>query len=160
MVAIAARQNSIHRSGTHEQCHTNTKQEKARSLPSSELSVFPSLFVANVVYVCVCTFDSEPTKNWDRYCDGINFKLNKSHAFAFNSLLMWTWKFLSNSCVCVHTQLYVFSAMFFFPLLIFLTLSLDVSPFFVMEMMAMFFHWNILSVNGVRIAISSFSETC
>lgn len=38
------------------------------------------------------------TKNWDRYCDRINFKLNKSHAMASNSLIC-TLKFCKSLCV-------------------------------------------------------------
>lgn len=55
---------------------------------------------------------NDTTKNWDRYCDGINFKLNKSHAFAFNSLLMCTVKVLR---VCVSHSTSCISY-FFFPM--------------------------------------------
>lgn len=66
------------------------------------------------------------TKNWVCCCDGINFKLNKSHAFAFNSL------YLSVKCESFpspsvfHTQLYVFHADYFCWSLS-LTLSLSLS---------------------------------
>lgn len=97
----------------------------------SVLPISPTAYITySDIYILYgagsCTF-KKTTKNWVRYCDGINFKLNKSHECERIQFMLslspslvvldigTQQKFSKSPSRCVfvfHTQLYVFHTVF------------------------------------------------
>lgn len=127
--------------------HPKRTNEQWKNMESShQLSLTSSPF-----FICI-ERGKGTTRYWDGYCDGINFKLNKSHAFASNSSGYVPHE--SFACLC-FTHNFMCFILFFF------CCCCDLPPlFFCHGNNGRIFVFKRSLAIGVHIAISRMNETC